>query len=220
VSVPNPWSGGPAPSSWHQHRSCLRNALRQSPGALPGLGQVLGARILDEFRHDRTRYQSAKARRNAAGTSPITRPSGKRRMVAARTARNRRSTDACFQWAFSSLQHSPGAHATTWPTEVADIATSAPSMRWPTAGSVSSTAALSTAPHTMRASLGRPVGTRPPYPSGLAVTLARDLELQVEHRGCRGASPDAEMTVTALPVRRASLALHTYALSPSFEAVT
>jgi hypothetical protein len=32
-------------------------------------------------------------------------------MVAARTARNRRSTDACFQWAFSSLQHSPGAHA-------------------------------------------------------------------------------------------------------------
>ena len=32
-------------------------------------------------------------------------------MIAARAARNRRSTDACFQWAFSSLQHSPGARA-------------------------------------------------------------------------------------------------------------
>jgi hypothetical protein len=32
-------------------------------------------------------------------------------MVSARTARNHRSADACFQWAFSSLQHSPGAYA-------------------------------------------------------------------------------------------------------------
>ena len=80
-------------------------------GSLPGLGRVLGARILGEFGDDRTRYESAKARKNAAGTSPITRASGKRRMVAARTARNHRSADACFQWAFSSLQHSPGAHA-------------------------------------------------------------------------------------------------------------
>jgi transposase len=80
-------------------------------GSLPGLGRVLGARILGEFGDDRTRYESAKARKNAAGTSPITRASGKRRMVAARSARNHRSADACFQWTFSSLQHSPGAHA-------------------------------------------------------------------------------------------------------------
>jgi transposase len=79
--------------------------------SLPGLGQVLGARILGEFGDDPTRYESAKARKNAAGTSPITRASGKRRMVAARTARNHRSADACLQWAFSSPQHSPGGHA-------------------------------------------------------------------------------------------------------------
>jgi transposase len=78
---------------------------------LPGLGPVLGARILGEFGDDPTRYRSAKARRNAAGTSPITKASGKRRVVAARSARNRRSTDACFHWEFSSLQHSPGARA-------------------------------------------------------------------------------------------------------------
>ncbi len=87
----------------HQDTAILRS--------LPGLGRVLGARILGEFGDDPTRYESAKARKNAAGTSPITRASGKRRMVAARTARNHRSADACFQWAFSSLQHSPGAHA-------------------------------------------------------------------------------------------------------------
>jgi hypothetical protein len=32
-------------------------------------------------------------------------------MVAVRTARNHRCADACFQWAFSSIQHSPGARA-------------------------------------------------------------------------------------------------------------
>jgi hypothetical protein len=45
-------------------------------------------------------------------------------------------------------------------------------------------------------------------------------ELQFEHRGCRRASLAAELTVTVLPVRRASLALHTYAVSPSFEAAS
>jgi hypothetical protein len=42
----------------------------------------------------------------------------------------------------------------------------------------------------------------------------------VRNRGCRGASLAAELTVTVLPVRRASLALHTYAVTPSFEAAS
>src|SRR2546429_4503039 len=40
--------------------------------SLPGLGVVLGARILGEFGDDPHRYTDAKARRNYAGTSPIT----------------------------------------------------------------------------------------------------------------------------------------------------
>jgi transposase len=43
----------------------------------PGLGVVLGARVLAEFGDDKTRYVDARARKNYAGTSPITRQSGK-----------------------------------------------------------------------------------------------------------------------------------------------
>ena len=43
----------------------------------PGLGTILGARVLAEFGADADRYANAKARKNYAGTSPITRQSGK-----------------------------------------------------------------------------------------------------------------------------------------------
>ena len=71
--------------------------------SLPGLGVVLGARILGEFGDDPHRYTDAKARKNYAGTSPITRASGSRSVVLARYARNRRLGDAVHQWAFCAL---------------------------------------------------------------------------------------------------------------------
>jgi transposase len=77
--------------------------------SLPGLGVVLGARVLSEFGDDRTRYAHPKARKNYAGTSPITKASGTRHVVLARLARNRRLADACHQWAFCSLTSSAGA---------------------------------------------------------------------------------------------------------------
>ena len=77
--------------------------------SLPGLGTVLGARVLGEFGDDRTRFTSPKCRKNYAGTSPITRASGRSHVVLARFARNRRLADALDQWAFSSLRPSPGA---------------------------------------------------------------------------------------------------------------
>jgi transposase len=77
--------------------------------SLPGLGLVLGARVLAEFGDDPTRYADPKARKNYAGTSPITRASGKRLVVLARVARNRRLADASYLWAFSSLNASAGA---------------------------------------------------------------------------------------------------------------
>ena len=79
--------------------------------SLPGLGVVLGARVLGEFGDDPNRYTSAKARKNYAGTPPVTHQSGKLRLVTARTARNQRLADSCYRWAFCSLHASPGARA-------------------------------------------------------------------------------------------------------------
>ena len=94
----------------------LSEGFDQHPDAkivrsLPGLGTILGARVLAEFGDDPNRYSDAKARKNYAGTSPITKASGKSRVVLARYARNRRLSDACYLWAFAALSASPGARA-------------------------------------------------------------------------------------------------------------
>jgi transposase IS116/IS110/IS902 family protein len=77
--------------------------------SLPGLGVVLGARVLDEFGDDPHRYATAKGRKAFAGTAPVTRSSGLRIMVVARAACNQRLVDACYLWAFAALTASPGA---------------------------------------------------------------------------------------------------------------
>src|SRR6266704_768757 len=77
----------------------------------PGLGAILGARVLEEFGDEHDRYASAKARKNYAGTSPITRASGKKKVVAARFVHNDRLIDALMTQAFASLRVSPGARA-------------------------------------------------------------------------------------------------------------
>lgn len=77
----------------------------------PGLGVVLGARVLGEFGDDPNRHTDAKSRKNYAGTSPLTVASGKKRAVLARHVRNRRLYDAIDQWAFCALNSSPGARA-------------------------------------------------------------------------------------------------------------
>ena len=77
----------------------------------PGLGPVLGARVLAESGDDPRRYISAKARKNYAGTSPITRASGKKKTVTARHVHNDRLIDALISHAFTALRTSPGARA-------------------------------------------------------------------------------------------------------------
>jgi transposase len=77
--------------------------------SLPGLGVVLGARVLGEFGDDPNRYSTAKCRKNYAGTSPLTIASGRKRAVLARHVRNKRLYDALDQWAFCALTRSPGA---------------------------------------------------------------------------------------------------------------
>lgn len=77
----------------------------------PGIGVVLGARVLAEFGDAPGRYADAKSRKNYAATSPITRASGKKKVVLARFVHNDRLVDALMSQAFSSLQASPGARA-------------------------------------------------------------------------------------------------------------
>ena len=79
--------------------------------SLPGLGVILGARVLGEFGDDPNRYTTAKCRKNYAGTSPLTIASGRKRAVLARHVRNRRLYDAIDQWAFCAITRSPGARA-------------------------------------------------------------------------------------------------------------
>lgn len=79
--------------------------------SLPGLGGVLGARVLGEFGDDPDRYANPKSRKNYAGTSPITIASGRKKAVLARHVRNRRLYHAIDQWAFCSLTTSPGCRA-------------------------------------------------------------------------------------------------------------
>ena len=92
----------------------LQAGFEQHPDAevvrsQPGLGTILGARVLGEFGDEPNRYATAKCRKNYAGTSPITRASGTKRVVLARYARNHRLADAIYLWAFAALSASPGA---------------------------------------------------------------------------------------------------------------
>jgi transposase len=94
----------------------LADRFDQHPDAkiirsLPGLGTILGARALGEFGDDPNRYADAKSRKNYASTSPITKASGKQRVVLARYARNRHLADTCRLWAFAAITASPGARA-------------------------------------------------------------------------------------------------------------
>src|SRR5487761_1503637 len=92
----------------------LSDRFEQHPDAkiirsLPGLGPVLGARALGEFGDEPTRYADARARKNYATTSPVTRASGKQLVVDARRGGNRRLGDVCLRWALCAIQSSPGA---------------------------------------------------------------------------------------------------------------
>jgi hypothetical protein len=92
----------------------LSESFEQHPSAkivrsFPGMGTVLGARVLSELGDDPNRYFDAKSRRNYAVTSPVTKASGKSRAVFARRSRHKRLVAALDRLAFCSLISSPGA---------------------------------------------------------------------------------------------------------------
>ena len=75
----------------------------------PGLGPVLGARVLGELGDDPRRFADTAGLRSFAGTAPITRASGRSLIVTSRRICNRRLGDACHWWAFAAITKSPGA---------------------------------------------------------------------------------------------------------------
>ena len=94
----------------------LAEHFRKHPDAdiylsLPGIGVILGARVLGEFGDDPNRFTDAKCRKNYAGTSPLTVASGRKHAVMARHVRNHRLYDAVDRWAFATLKCSPGSRA-------------------------------------------------------------------------------------------------------------
>jgi transposase len=94
----------------------LAEAFTQHPDAailtsFPGLGTVLGGRILAEMGDDRARFTDAKALKAFAGTAPVTRASGLKRSVTVRVVRNRRLCQAGYLWALPLLTNSPGARS-------------------------------------------------------------------------------------------------------------
>lgn len=94
----------------------VEEAFPQHPDAevllsFPGLGFQLGARLLAEIGDDRTRFADARGLKAYAGSSPITRASGKRSSVTRRRVKNDRLNHAGYLWAFSAITASPGAKA-------------------------------------------------------------------------------------------------------------
>jgi hypothetical protein len=67
--------------------------------------------VLAEFGDDPARYADARSRKNYAATSPITRQSGKKKLVLARYVHNDRLIDALGRQAFAAMVASPGARA-------------------------------------------------------------------------------------------------------------
>jgi transposase len=94
----------------------VEEAYLQHPDAeiilsFPGLGIQLGARVLAEIGDDRNRFADARGLKAYAGSSPITRASGKKSSITRRWVKNDRLNHTGYLWAFSAITASPGAKA-------------------------------------------------------------------------------------------------------------
>lgn len=95
--------------------TAAREHFDQHPDAavintFPGLGTLLGARVLAEIGDDRTRFTDARGLKAFAGSAPVTRSSGKKTVITYRRIKNNRLAATGSLWALSSLKASPGAH--------------------------------------------------------------------------------------------------------------
>ncbi|MGW7180370.1 transposase, partial [Streptomyces sp. NPDC054855] len=79
--------------------------------SFPGLGIQLGARVLAEIGDDHARFADARGLKAYAGSSPVTRASGKKSSITRRWVKNDRLNHAGYLWAFAALRASSGANA-------------------------------------------------------------------------------------------------------------
>lgn len=77
--------------------------------SFPGVGPVVGARVLAEIGDDRSKFDDARGLKAFAGSAPITRASGKKTVITHRHIKNRRLAAAGSIWAMAALKSSPGA---------------------------------------------------------------------------------------------------------------
>ncbi|SLD09207.1 transposase IS116/IS110/IS902 [Mycobacteroides abscessus subsp. abscessus] len=77
--------------------------------SFPGMGTLLGARVLAEIGDDRARFAAARGLKAFAGSAPVTRASGKKTVVTYRRIKNNRLAAVGTIWALSALSVSPGA---------------------------------------------------------------------------------------------------------------
>ncbi len=78
---------------------------------IPGMGLILGARVLSEIGDDLGRFRSAAALKGYAGTAPITVTSGRQWGTHVRWACNKRLQHATYLWADRAILNSAGARA-------------------------------------------------------------------------------------------------------------
>ena len=96
--------------------TALTEAFDEHPDAriitsFPGLGAVLGARLLGEIGDDPDRFTTARGLKAFAGTAPVTRASGTKTSVTMRIVRNKRLNHAAYLWALPLILHAPEARA-------------------------------------------------------------------------------------------------------------
>ena len=98
---PEPGAGGePPPGQAEEQRDVT--ILR----SLPGVGTVVAATLFAEA-HDALRRRDYHALRCLCGVAPVTRQSGRRRIVTRRLAAHDRLRDAAYHWARVAAQHDP-----------------------------------------------------------------------------------------------------------------
>jgi hypothetical protein len=107
----------------------------------PELGTILGARVLAEFGDDPDRYATAKARKNYAGTSPITRASTEGSCSPA-TRSTTGSATPCTRKPLPRSPAHPAPAPTTTPTAPPEPGTTKPFAPSRTGSSASSTGCL------------------------------------------------------------------------------
>ncbi|MGI8722947.1 MAG: IS110 family transposase, partial [Geodermatophilaceae bacterium] len=94
-------------ASVEQLTAALVEAFAQHPDyeiitSFPGLADVSGAIVLAEIGDDRTRFVDDRALQAFAGSAPVTRASGKSRIVTRRRTKNNRLAAIGYSWAFTA----------------------------------------------------------------------------------------------------------------------